>query len=113
MNKLLTSVCVLLVAVLMSSCGSQTTTTSQRSVLRNATGITFNFEAREGMNLGDNSCKSPMIDPQDRTEITMVRSYGNGLGDYRVATTGKYGVGEGELLRINCSTGEAVGIVRE
>lgn len=44
------------------------------------------------------------------TTSTFVRS-GTALGDYEVPE-GRYGVQQGELLRIECNTGEVVGIVR-
>ncbi len=42
----------------------------------------------------------------------MERAFGTGRGDYSVPE-GKYGVQKGELLRINCRTGEVLGIVKE
>lgn len=54
-------------------------------------------------------CLSPLEDPADGTILYLVRSAG-GLGDYDVPT-GRYGVGAHELLRIDCATGAAVGIV--
>lgn len=55
-------------------------------------------------------CRSPMVDPRDGTQLRMVRS-GIGQADYE-APDGRYGVAEGELLRIECATGRAVGVVR-
>ena len=54
-------------------------------------------------------CRSPMVDPRDGTRLRLVRSAGE-RGDYE-APAGWYGAGEGELLRIDCATGEVVGIV--
>lgn len=55
-------------------------------------------------------CRSPLHDPRDGTEIRFVRSAA-GVGDYHVPS-GRYGVGPGELLRVECNTGRAIGIVR-
>jgi hypothetical protein len=58
-------------------------------------------------------CRSPMIDPRDQTRLRLTRSSHMGSlyrGDYEVPS-GKYGVREGELLRINCETGQVIGIV--
>jgi hypothetical protein len=55
------------------------------------------------------SCVSPLIDPRDGTLIRLVRSAA-GRGDYEV-TQRNYGVGSNELLRIDCATGKALGIV--
>lgn len=85
---------------------------SERAIIRPATGITAEFEAAPGVTLGGNTCKSPMIDPADGTEVLMERSFSSGVGEYSVPE-GKYGVGRGELLRINCNTGEVLGIVKE
>jgi hypothetical protein len=58
-------------------------------------------------------CRSPMVDPRDGTRLTLIQSQaaGNGyMGDYAVLD-GRYGVGPGELLRLDCGTGRPVGIV--
>lgn len=55
-------------------------------------------------------CRNPMVDPRDGTRVRLVRS-GESQGDYEVPA-GRYGVGEGELLRLECGTGQAVGIVQ-
>ena len=93
-------------------CGSiNSGTISERAILRPAEGITAAFTAPAGTTLG-NSCLSPMTDPVDGTQIRMERAFGTGRGDYSVPE-GKYGVQKGELLRINCRTGEVLGIVKE
>jgi hypothetical protein len=59
-------------------------------------------------------CRTPLLDPRDHTRLRLVRSVPFGTsyrGDYEVPL-GKYGVRESELLRIECETGQAVGIVR-
>lgn len=64
----------------------------------------------------DGVCRNPMIDPRDRGELTLRRSAG-GKGDYgpeggiRGART--YGLTSQQLLRIDCATGKAIGIVAE
>ncbi len=57
---------------------------------------------------GGSECRSPMVDPRDGTRIVLVRSSG-GEGDYE-APPGRYGVGTGEALRLDCATGAPVGI---
>jgi hypothetical protein len=62
----------------------------------------------------DNECRSPLVDPRDQTRLRLVRSTAIGSlnrGDYQVPR-GRYGVADGELLRIDCETGQAIGIVR-
>lgn len=59
---------------------------------------------------GDLVCRSPLIDPRNGTRITLVRSK-SGRGDYEVPA-GKYGVGEKEVLRIECANGKAIGIFK-
>jgi hypothetical protein len=56
------------------------------------------------------ACLSPMVDPRDGTALRMERA-AQGRADYAVPE-GRYGVGPGELLRIDCNTGAPVGIVR-
>jgi hypothetical protein len=61
--------------------------------------------------LPGSGCLSPLHDPRDGTRVIMRRSEPR-TGDYEVPE-GKYGVGPGELLRIDCNSGEALGIVRK
>ena len=64
----------------------------------------------------DGVCRNPMIDPRDRTELTLRRSAA-GKGDYwpEGGIRGKhmYGLTSQQLLRIDCATGKAIGIVAE
>ncbi len=65
-------------------------------------------------------CRNPMVDPRDKTLLELRRS-ANGIGDYRVmagqdagmASGSKYGMSSRDLLRIDCATGKAVGLVSE
>lgn len=57
----------------------------------------------------DGNCHGPLVDPRDGTKLTMVRS-ANGMGDYS-APEGRYGIGDKELLRVECATGIVIGIV--
>jgi hypothetical protein len=60
--------------------------------------------------VADGTCKNPLVDPRGAgVTIKLVKSSG-GYGDYEVPA-GKYGVGAHELLRVECATGKAVGIV--
>jgi hypothetical protein len=59
----------------------------------------------------DDGCRNPLVDPQDGARLVLVRSR-EGSGDYRVAA-GRYGVGAGELLRIDCETGRPIGVVAD
>ena len=95
--------------MLFLSCGSGEST--RNNILRPPFGAPDEFEAADGITLDDDSCKSPLIDPQDNTRIIMFRSW-SGYADYKVPE-GKYGVRQGELLRVNCETGEVLGIVRK
>ena len=56
------------------------------------------------------ACRSPLVDPRDGTRLVLSRSSG-GRGDYEVPA-GRYGVGEQELLRVQCGTGRPAGAVR-
>jgi hypothetical protein len=54
-------------------------------------------------------CRTPLRDPRDGTQIMLLRS-ANGFGDYAVPP-GQYGVGERQLLRLECGTAKVVGVV--
>jgi hypothetical protein len=60
-------------------------------------------------------CRNPMADPRNDTTLNLVRSKG-GTGDYQVlgveyGLDSTYGVDSRHLLRIDCATGKALGIV--
>ena len=55
-------------------------------------------------------CRSPMVDPRDGTKLQLVWSSG-GQGEYEVLA-GRYGVGSGEVLRLDCATGRVLGIAK-
>jgi len=59
---------------------------------------------------GAATCHSPIVDPRSGARLTMERAY-HGNGDYSVPA-GSYGVRAGELLRVDCANGQAIGIVR-
>ena len=80
-------------------------------LVRLAEDLPENFDAPEGVFRQADHCLNSLIDPVDRSTLILVRSQ-NGLGDYRV-TGARYGVNQGELLRINCETGVVLGIVKE
>ena len=100
----------LLALVFLSFTLSCTTTRSgsqSHIILRQAENTPDAFSPPEGMTLDENSCKNPMIDRRDGTEIIMI-SAKNGEGTYKVPS-GKYGVNKGELLRLDCRTGKVLG----
>jgi hypothetical protein len=59
--------------------------------------------------IGD-GCLSPLADPVTGIQIILIRSE-SGLGDY-LAPSGSYGIKDGQLIRLDCNTGKALGIVR-
>lgn len=109
-NKILSALALMALTVLFA-CGSTSQTYSMKPVVRAAVDAPERFEAPEGRTLGGNTCMSPLTDARDGTKILMQYSFTEGVADYQVPT-GKYGVEKGELLRVNCATGEVVGIVR-
>ncbi|GAB2769416.1 hypothetical protein [Salinimicrobium soli] len=100
-----------LFCLLLLACGSSHTSFKESDVLRQAQDVPTQFEAPTGMSFNDDSCLSPLMDPRTGNKISIVRST-KSLGDYEVPQ-GLYGVNRGELLRVNCSTGEVVGIVKK
>ena len=60
-------------------------------------------------------CRNPMVDPRNGTPLVLMRSK-SGVGDYQVQgrdyeLDSSYGVDPRHLLRIDCATGKALGIV--
>jgi hypothetical protein len=65
--------------------------------------------AGAGAGAAEGTCLSPVRDPRTGAELRFVRS-APGLGDYAVPE-GAYGARRAELLRIDCRTWQAVGLV--
>lgn len=94
----------------MLSCGTSVPAVSG-DILRQPQNTPDAFNPQQGIGLDPDSCKSPMVDPRDGTEIRMLRSE-DGVGDYEVPD-GRYGLNRKELLRLYCETGEVAGVVRK
>lgn len=62
-----------------------------------------------GDTIAGDGCRSPLEDPRDQTQLSMIRS-AEGFADYEVPS-GRYGTREGEVLRLDCNTGRVAGIV--
>ncbi|PTX42977.1 hypothetical protein C8P64_1500 [Christiangramia gaetbulicola] len=99
----------LLFLAFLFGCG--TTQNFNEKSVRPATDTPVAFEPKSGVSFDDTSCKSPLVDPRSGVEIIMVVAH-DGKGDYRVPS-GLYGLSSKELLRINCSNGEVIGIVNK
>ncbi|MGV3517633.1 hypothetical protein [Luteitalea sp.] len=85
--------------------------TTPDTIERPATGLPGTFLRADGLpNLGT-VCLTTLVDPQDKSTLDLVRTIRDGQGDYRV-TAGKYGVGDNELLRVDCTTARPMGVVR-
>ncbi|WP_373058868.1 hypothetical protein [Zunongwangia sp. H14] len=91
--------------------GCSTSRGFETKEIRQVASIPERFLPVAGIQLEDGACKSPLVDPEDGTEITIVESM-SGKGYYK-APNGKYGLKGNELLRINCQTGEVLGVVRK
>lgn len=101
--------CAALAFFFLVSCGTTSNSFTQEEVLRNATDTPAYFESPVKVP-GERICKSPLTDPRDGTKISFLRASWP-MADYEVPR-GKYGVKGTELLRVNCETGEVVGIVK-
>lgn len=96
----------------LAACAAATTPWSG-AALRMAEDTPPAFAPEDGV-MPTTGCRNPLVDPRDQTRLRLVRSAAVGSGergDYEVPA-GRYGVGPGELLRIECSTGQPLGIVR-
>jgi len=100
-------------ALLAGACGN-TSLNYPTAVLRPAMDAPERFVREDGSTItgtpGAAPCTSPIVDPRSGARLTMERAY-QGSGDYTVPP-GRYGIGTGELLRVDCATGLAVGVVR-
>jgi hypothetical protein len=104
---------VMLVPVAAFGCVSTGTFATGQEGLRPAVDPPERFVTEDGTHAAPGTCRSPLIDPRDQTRLRLVRSGridSNEQGDYDVSA-GQYGVRSGELLRIDCGSGRAIGIV--
>jgi hypothetical protein len=99
-----------LVAVTGCSTVQNTLKTTPSRVERPATDLPGQFTLQNGTLNSNATCQTPLVDPRDKTLIQLVQS-DRGEGNYQVPA-GKYGVGAGELLRVDCTTGRALGILK-
>lgn len=111
---------MLLLAAPMTACVHSSSSMSpevrDRLPIRRATRAPARFEPRDralrltpGDTIAGPGCVSPMVDPRDGTEVRFI--YSTSYGDYEVPR-GRYGAGAGELLRLECNTGNVIGLVR-
>jgi hypothetical protein len=103
----------LLLPLIAAACATTSTFPAQGRELRMAQDVPVSFVTDDGSAGVPDGCRSPLIDPRDQTRIRMQRSGTVGSrsqGDYEVPD-GRYGVGADELLRIDCRTGQVLGIV--
>ena len=75
-------------------------------------GVAQSEEPRAG-----EGCRNPMVDPRNGTTLNLMRSK-DGMGDYQVLggdyeLASKYGVDARHLLRIDCASGKALGVVEQ
>ncbi|TBW29291.1 hypothetical protein [Gramella sp. KN1008] len=99
-----------LMVILLAAFGCSSQSFATKS-MRTADDAPEFFTTKPGMEFSETGCRSPLMDPNDGSEIIMVES-GRGIGDYRVRS-GKYGMRDNELLRIDCQTGKVLGIVKK
>jgi len=109
MRSPLLAICLLTAAACASSGGGPSSAPPD-SALRPSRDVPVFFEARGESAAGRGTdCRSPLFDPRDDGQIVLVRSAG-GKGDYEVPA-GRYGVGVGDLLRVECGSGRPLGVV--
>jgi hypothetical protein len=113
MRVLSSFVAAALLALLVGGCSS-TAPSGRKELMRDAIDVPTHFlvltPGGAAVEPIPGSCKNPLIDPRDQAKIILVRS-AEGRGYYRVPQ-GRYGVGSGELLLVECGTGRAMGIVK-
>ncbi len=96
--------------LLAAACGSANTPFN--ATPRPLAGLPASLTPPPGANDGT-ACRSPLTDPADGSQLVLERSWrrdGASIGDYRPAP-GKYGLREGEFLRVDCGTWTPLGAV--
>jgi hypothetical protein len=108
------AVCAVAVVATVTACATGTGTAGATDAMfRPAVDTPTRFVTSDGL-ASEDGCRNVMVDPRDQTQLRLARSWQEGVGhrgDFEVPV-GRYGVRDGELLRIDCITGEVIGIVR-
>lgn len=99
-----------LVLALFSGC-STAVAPVQGDIIGQPTNTPEAFVPESGVSLKEHSCRKTMVDPRNGRILDLKRS-GGGVGDYQVPE-GTYGIGSGELIRLDCGTGKVAGVVKE
>lgn len=101
---------------LVGACGASSTFGPMAPAPMGGTDLPDRFEPlteaqriQPGDTLAGGGCLSPMVDPRTDDRYLLVRS-DMGQGDYRVPD-GRYGADADQLLRLDCNTGEPLGLV--
>lgn len=98
-------------AVVLAACAHLSGSFPPDSTARPAAGMPESFVAETPAGAAEPAtCRSPLVDPRDGARLVLYRSLAGSRGDYEVPP-GRYGVGARELLRVDCTTGAAVGVV--
>jgi len=106
---------LVIVAAYLVAAACGTVNDGESTVVRSATDVPErfvigSFAGATPEPTDDGACRNPLIDPRDGTRLLLVRS-SHGRGDYE-SPPGRYGTRAQELLRVDCATGTAIGIVR-
>jgi len=88
-------------------------TSPPEQVDRPATGTPSTFVREDGMPNLTTTCQAVLLDLSDKTTIKLERVLRTKQGDYSVPAAGKYGVADGELLRVDCATARPSGIAKK
>lgn len=98
----------------LSSCASKQASSTAGSPVRTTVDVPDHFMTDTPTGAAEpgpgDDCHNPLIDPRDGTRLTLIRS-ADGRGDYESQPL-RYGLKVGELLRVDCASGRAVGIVK-
>jgi hypothetical protein len=96
---------------LLASCSTGTGGTMASTPQPLPAGVPTRFvPADSTKTLPAEGCLSPLKDPKTGTTIILVRSE-SGVGDY-LAPSGAFHIPDGKVLRLDCSSGEVLGLVR-
>ena len=102
----------LLPALLLAAMACGSANTPFNATPRPLAGLPASLTPPAGAN-DDTACRSPLTDPADGSRLTLERSWrrdGASVGDYRTEP-GKYGLRDGEFLRVDCRTWQPLGAV--
>lgn len=96
--------------ILLCNCASTISPSNTNKIVKQPNSAPDQFVPVQGVDFKGDNCKNPLVDPRSGMKLKLVSS-SNGYGIY-LPDSLNYGMVTGDYLKIKCSDGRPVGIIR-